>query len=655
MSAASTLLDDMQEFITTLQDSAGTAMVNASIAVAQAKPALVTYTPITPPHPYDLTDPPEAPTFDPIDLDLPPDPDPMGELLGVSEPNTDDAPTFDVDAPVLDFGTQPSQIAEFRETAPNVTTEFEFPALPDSISGTIALPKMFEYRTVPKTAAELEKEELEGIAPTTDVLIPEAPVNTSITFDAIAPVNDLVAPTGLDGSTKSNFDNMRATLNAVAESQMDGFLAKINPSYSAQMAAIETQLSRYLVGGTGLSTEVEDAIYARAQAKNDVEAKRVQDAAFADNAARGFTLPSGVMVSAMARARQDAANNNAKAANEIAIAQAEMEQKNLQFAVTTSSELRKSAVASMLSFFQSSVSLSGMALDYAKSILGAVVQTYDTQVKSFTLKLEAYKTAASIYETKLRAATQAVEMYKAQIQVMETMTNIDQSKVDMYKAQIGAKQALGDLYKTQVETVVSQASLEKLKIDLFQSQVQTYAAQVQAKSAEWQGYQARLSGEESKVKAYAAQVDAYNGEVGAFKAKTEGITEQIKAQTARNNAVIQEYTARVNAYETDVKAKAAVASANIDGQRQVLTGYQAQVSFAVAQANLAVEAYKANVDATALNAKTNMDMQVANVNSGLGQMKALTDIHGEILKVYSGPASAAAAGMNSLASINFDE
>jgi len=50
-----------------------------------------------------------------------------------------------------------------------------------------------------------------------------------------------------------------------------------------------------------------------------------------------------------------------------------------------------------------------------------------------------------------------------------------------------------------------------------------------------------------------------------------------------------------------------------------------------------------------------MDMQVANVQSGLGQMDALTKIHSEILKVYSGPAAAAAAGMNSLAAINFDE
>lgn len=619
----------MQEFVTSLQSSASTAMMNATTSVLQAKPAPVTYTAITPPEEYDLTDPPEAPTFDPIDLDLPPDPEPMGELIVVTEPNTAIAPTFDVDAPVLDFGTQPSQLAEFNESSPAITTDFDFPDAPTDTP--IALPDLLT------------------------VTAPDAPVKSPVDFNEVAPVNDTAAPTDLAASMQSSYRTASHDTVMMVEGYMDAYMAEMYPEHHAQMSRIEAQLARYLEGGTGLSTEVEDAIYARAQAKNDLEAKRVQDAAFADNAARGFTLPSGVMVAALARARQDAANNNAKSANEIAIAQAEMEQKNLQFAVTTSAALRATAINALLSYMQGLNSINTMAVDYAKSILGAVIQVYDVQVKSFTLKLEAYKAAANVFEVKSRAAAQAVEIYKAEIQAMEGTTNVNRNLVEIYKAQIGAKQALSELYKTQVEATVSQASLEKLKIDLFQSQVQAYDAQVKAKSAEWQGYQARISGEESKVKAFAAQASAYNSEVDAFRAKTDGISEQIKAQTARNNSVIQEYTARLGAYETSVRAKSAIANANIDGQRQVLTGYQGQISYAVAKANLAVEAYKTNAQTTSLNAKTNMDMQIANVESGLGQMKALTDIHGEILKVYSGPASAAAAGMNSLASINFQE
>ncbi len=631
MSAAQNLLDDQKTFITDLQNESRTAQFNAQNAVMQSRPGQVTPVTVTIPPPYKLTEPPPPPHFDPIDLGLPNPAPGMGEFVVLSEVNQDITPVFEVPPPHLDFGTTPNQLPEFAEQTPNISTNFVFPEPPGALGQIIQLP----------TISQRDE--------------PQAPNIATVDFDSLAPVNDAQAPADVAGTYRASYADMSNTMTTVVNGLMDDYLNKFNPQYHSQLAATEKQLTKYLAGGTGLKSEVEDAIYARGQKKNDVEAKRVQDAAFADAAARGFTLPSGALASTLARARQDAANLNAAKVNEIIVMQAEIEQKNLQFAVTTSAALRATAIASMISYMQGAISITGMALEYAKGILGAIVNVYDIQVKSFSLKLEAYKAAATVYEVKVRASVQAVEIYKTRIQALEAMTNVDRSKVDMYKAQIDSMKALSDLYKTQIEAVVSKASLEKLKIELFQSQVQAYAAQVQAKSAEWQGYQARLAGEESKAKIFGSQVDAFNAQIAAYKAKTEGISEKIKSESAKNNAVIQQYVAGVSSYETGVRAAAAVASANIDIQRQELSGYQGMVSFAVAQANMAVDAYKANVGASESNAKLNMDMQVANVTSGLGQMKALSDVHQEILKIYSGPASAAAAGMNSLASINHDE
>lgn len=630
MSAAQDLLNDQQSFVTTLQSNSVTMQYNAINAIQAAKPSPVTPTTYTPPPPFDGGTPPEAPTFDPIELDLPEPPGDIGELVGISNPNGDNAPTFTETPPELEFGNTPNQLPEFSGTAPGIVTSFSFPEAPPQLSTIISAPEFLE-----RTA-------------------PDAPTITSPEFSDVAPLNDAVAPKGLGEKLRSDYLGMSNTMLTEVNGRMDAYLHEINPQYHAQMGRIEAQLSKYKDGGTALDASVEDAIYARAQAKNDLEAKRVQDAAFADNAARGFTLPSGVMVSALARARQEAANNNAKAANEIAIAQAEMEQKNLQFAVSTSLELRKTAIASVLSYMQNVNSLNGMALDYAKGILSAVVQAYDIEVKSFSLKLEAYKASANVYEIKVRASAQVIEIYKGQIQALEALTNIDRAKIDIFKARIDSLRVYGDLYKTQVEIVVSKASLEKLKIELFQAQVQTYSTQVQAKTAEWQGYQARLAGEESKVKVFAAQVDVYNGRIAAYKAKTDGISEQIKSQAAKNNATLQAYVAKMNAYESEVKAKSAVANANIESQRQKLTSYQGQINFAVAKENMALEAYKANVEANATNAKTSATVQLENAKVGVTAMSAIAETYGEILKVYSGPASAAAAGMVALASINED-
>jgi predicted nucleic acid-binding Zn-ribbon protein len=631
MSAAQDLLNDQQEFIRALQDSSNSAQLNAKTAVSAAKPPDVKYAPLALPPAYVAAAPPQPPTFSVVELDLPAEPAPLGELVGISEANTEVAPVFSLEAPTLEFGSTPSAIAEFQGTSPAIMTNFDFPDAPSQMDAVYSPPTLI------------------------DRAAPDAPDITTVRFDEAAPVNDTRAPGDVEGTYRAAYADMSNTMLTAINGQMDAYLTRINPKYHSQMAKIEAQLETYLAGGTGLKPEIEDAIYSRAREKNDVEAARVRSAAYAEAASRGFTLPTGALMSAIGRARQEAANNNLKASSDIAVMQAETEQKNLQFAVTTSQALRATAIQAMLSYMQGATTLNGMALEYAKGILDAVVQVYDIQVKSFTLKLEAYKAAAQVYEVKVRASAQVIEIYKAQIQALEAMTNVDRAKIDIYRAQIDSLKAYGDLYKTQIDTVVSRASLEKLKLDLFESQVKVYSGQVQAKAAEWQGYQARLAGEETKVKAFSAQVDAFNGQIAAYKARTEGISEKIKAEAIKNNATLQAYTAGVSAYESLVKAKAATASANIDGQRQELTGYQAAIGFAESQARLKVEAYKANLETGIMNAKTDMDAQVANANSGVGQMNALAAIHGEILKTYYGPASAAAAGMNSLASINFDE
>lgn len=631
MSAAQDLLDDQQAFITTLQQAGSTAIANAML-IHQFAPDQVKAEPLIPPQPYQPSEPPKPPNFQNIDIGDPGQAPELNGMLGaIPETFGGKTPTFGVTPPKPDFGTTPNQLPGFQGTTPTVTTSFDFPDMPAGYDQAFIAPSLSEHTA------------------------PDAPTIVMPSFDALMPTTDAIAPTNLDDVTRTNFNDMRGVLHQTANAHMDDFLQEINPQFHAQMSAIETQLTKYLAGGTGLNPAVEDAIYTRARSKNDAEARRVRDQAWGDAAARGFTLPTGALTSAIQQARQAGADNNAAAAREIVVMQAEMEQKNLQFAVNTSADLRKAAVASMLSFLQSSVSLTGQALDYAKSITSALTQVYDIQVKAFVTKLEAYKTEASIYDTKSRVAMNIVEVYKAQLQAYETEVNVDRSKIELYRAQIGTLRDYAEIYKTQVEAVVSKASLEKLKIDLFQSQVQAYATQVQAKTAEWQGYQARLAGEETKVKIFSAQVQAFNGEIEAFKAQHEATSTKIQAEATRNKGLLDELAGKLGAYEARIKANVAIASGNIETLRQHYAAHKGVIDHAVATEQMKLEGYKANVSAALANAKFNVDAQVANAGTAAHTLAALADVHGEILKIYSGPASAAAAGMNSLASISYQE
>ena len=264
--------------------------------------------PTPPASDLDLT----PPTLSAVDLTLPAEPSssPNYQDIGVIDPGL--APALVAIQPTYTPPTKPSQLADFQDTAPTINLSVAFPDPPSSLSTLIDAP-LLPVRTEPAV-----------------------PQVTLPSFGAIAPANTTVAPTGLDLIFQNAYASAAPSTITMVNGYVDAMLAKYNPQYAAQMAAIEAQLTKYLAGGTGLNVAVENAIYERARTKNSAEANRVRDTAYVEAAARGFTIPSGALMSAMQQARQAGADNNAQATREIVVMQAEMEQRNLQFAVTTS-------------------------------------------------------------------------------------------------------------------------------------------------------------------------------------------------------------------------------------------------------------------------------------------------------------------------------
>lgn len=609
---------------TSLLSGATAAFSAATGAIANMGYTAINYTPLPspaqPPVPAALV----PPTLSDITLDISDAPADAPDYITVEAFSAGSAPEFTATAPGISSPSKPSELSQFQQQLPDLNLNVALPEAPELI-----MPEAptFTVRTEPT-------------APT--VVLP--------TFDALKPEDTTVVPTDIEASFDNAYRSASPTMTAAINGYVDAELAKINPQYHIQMAAIESQLSTYLAGGTGLKTEVEDAIYARAQAKNDLEAKRVQDAVLADTAARGFTLPNGAMFSAMTRARQDAANNNAKAANEIAIAQAEMEQKNLQFAVTTSASLRSTILNATLNYMQNVTAINGQALDYAKSVLSSIVEMYNVSVRAYTAKLEGYKAEASVFEVRMRGTLTGIEIYKAEIAALQALTQVDQSKVDIYKARIEVLTASMHMYRSRIEAIVSVASLERVKVDAFQAQVQAYGAQVQAKNAEWQGYSAELSGETAKVQIYSAQAQAYSARVQGYRAEVEAKGEASRAAAATNAALAQQYAASVDGYKAVVTAKGEVARTKIENQRQTILAYQAASQAQVANAQMQTESYKASQSVTIENAKMAIQAMTTSAEMKHKYAEALARISNSNAVIHGNLAGSALAGINTLAS-----
>lgn len=617
------IINTQEAYVKTIVDVANTSLADAISAVEWAHEPIVPTTYATLPKAPDAMKDLVAPTLTDIALDLPTLPSTTLVFQDISPVDEGGLPTLSASLPTIDLPSKPSELPQFQAMLPSIDLSAQFPQAPDLIMPTAP--------TLP-TRSE-----------------PTAPTTILPTFTGVKPTGLPVAPTDIEGDFNAAYHAAAPEFITMVNGYVDAQLTKLNPEYHNQMARIEAQLTTYLNGGTGLSPAVENAIYERARSKNSAEARRVRDQAYSDAAKRGFTMPNGALMSAAQQARQAAADNNAQAGREIVVMQAEMEQKNLQFAVTTSKDMRIAIGQLTMSYMQNLCTINGQALEYAKSILDAIVETYNTAVKVFQTQLEAYRTEAAVFETLMHGALAGVEVYKAQIQALEALTQVDRSQIDVYRARIDVLTAASNMYRTQVDAVVSKAQLEKLKIDLFQAQVQGYGALVQAKNAEWQGYSAAIQGEEAKVRVYGVEVQAYGAEVNAYSAKIQAKSEVVKAQALTNDARAKQFTASMDGYRTIVQAKGDVAKTQLENQRQEVLAFQAETQAAVAKAQVAISYYQATGQISVENAKIILQSIIADVEAKSKYLTSIATLHQANATIHGNLGGAALAGINVLA------
>lgn len=608
-------------------DLATTASTDAQTALGEFTAPAFFFNPQTTPGELTYNIPAEIgafPTQPPIPFTFTTAPQPA-PLQDISPIEPGEIPTLEAVKPTFEVPNKPNQLAEFKDSPPVINTNITFPSPPSELSATIPAPNAPE-----RTA-------------------PQKPQFSAPQFSGVRPTDTTAAPTNLSEQFASAYSEAGPSTVAMVNGYVDAMMDKYCPRFTEQMAAIENQIAKYMAGGTGLNPAVENAIYERSRSKADAEARRVRDSALNDMAGRGFTLPTGALTSAIQQARQAGADTNAAASREIVVMQAEMEQKNLQFAVTASTALRSTLLTATLSYMQNLISINGQAIDYAKSVVGTVVEVYNIAQKIFSSKLDAYRADAAVYETQLKSALAGVDLYKAELEGFSALLNADRLKVEVYKARVDTLQTLANVYKSNIEATVAKASLEKLKLELFQAQVQSYAAQVNAKNSEWQAYQAEIAGETVKMNGYRAEVDAYQAEVQGYKTLIDAKVAAVQAQSAQNNAITQQNIAEQEVYKVTVQQIGEVARVQIANGQFALQAYEASAKSSAANAQAYAEYYKAKSTTDLAKSQKDISFLIAGAQLGQATAQGKAQIASANAETFGKVASSALAGMNTLA------
>lgn len=629
MASVDEILNNAKEYADSLQTEAAQAVASTLSRLSYPHPVIPRFNYIGRPtitaSKYIIPDI-SVPRFEPPDPDayLPQDADAFREI---SEIDLKDLPEFSADKPTITMPDKPSALDAFVLSAPPINTNF---TLPDDPNTHVVSAPTIADRTQPAKPS---------------ITLP----SFSGTIPSAAAIPRGMDPETVEAATRRVSNQYMADAVSNITPRAAAYVEEIAPGITSVLGTSDAQLATYLRGGTGLAPAVENAIYERSRSKVDAESERIRSTILNDIANRGFTLPNGALSSAIVAARQAAADNNARAASEITVMQAEMEQKNLQFAVTTLAGMRATLLNATQAYLQSLVALNAQSLDAAKSVLSTILAAYDSQAKLYGLQLEVFRAHATLYETEAKAATLALEIYRGELAAFDSSLNHDKTRVELYRSQIeAAGQEIG-LYKEKVNAVVSKANLEKLKIDLVGMQAQLYATTVQAKEAEWRGYTAAVQGEEAKARIFATEVEGFKAQVDVLRTDISAQAERIKAEASANAAISDRINAKLAIFNALMQSATTKVSTETEIKKLKLAAAVEQLKAALGIDTLKVDVMKAETSLATERERLGVEAGKANVDAEIAYMQAVANVSTITAQTLSGMAQAAMSGMNVLA------
>jgi hypothetical protein len=245
-------------------------------------------------------------------------------------------------------------------------------------------------------------------------------------------------------------------------------------------AAINRLSDNIANGGTGLSADVEAAIWARGLEREGQQLEDSSDNIISLWAKRGFSLPDGMLAHSLSEIQKEYMNKKIDRSREIEIKQAELEQANLFKSLELSISLAKELIGLLISYeelvFKGQEATARFANEYI-----------DLQIKTYMSMVEAYKATAQVQEILIRSEIAKVELYKAQLDGQRLIGEINQQTVKVYSEQLQATTILIERYKTEVQAMVSELEVEKTKIEANKIQMDLWAKRADVEIARYNG------------------------------------------------------------------------------------------------------------------------------------------------------------------------
>lgn len=277
------------------------------------------------------------------------------------------------------------------------------------------------------------------------------PERPNVTLPPFDPKEDLGA------SFTLAFDNAVADFDPDFKREINNFLNNWFPSWNGCLkTAVDPWICDTIsAGGVGLPPAVSNAIWNRERERELLETSRLQSEAADSFAARGFSLPSGVLLNERSIIAQAGADKIASASRDRAIQDGQIRIDMLKFAVEKGVQMRLGVLDALVNFLNAWIKIPALAIEKAKALTDAKMKLWDQ---------------SSAY---LRALLGVAELL---LHYDELLTNSDLRTQDAFvqgalgsvraqvDAAVGAAEAMGQIAGSAMGSINSLASIDNSTI-----------------------------------------------------------------------------------------------------------------------------------------------------------------------------------------------
>jgi hypothetical protein len=489
------------------------------------------------------------------------------------------------------------------------------PALPTAFSGSVTVDDI-----LPAPFEDDPPELVFGSVPIFNEIAPDAP-GVDISFDIPDLVVNLPVAPSLLSINVSPFDGINIpTLDVtIPELTIDApSIREYTPGAqytSGLLTRLKTKLEDILTnGGTGLSPDVEQAIWDRGRER---EARQMRDSLNQldrDMEQQGFSVPPGFYLDARLKIQTEADANNRGTSREIMIKQAELEQSNVNHALDASIQIEGQLISYTNQVEQ-------RFFDSCKYATEAGVSIYNARVQAYAAFVDAFKARIAVYEATIRGELAKVDAYKAQMEAEQTKAEVNRALVDQYKVQIEASLSAVEIFKARVGAIQAKAEIEKAKIEIYGEQVKAYSARVNAYTAGVEGFRATIEAEGTKQTAFKAKVETYSARVQAATALIDGRIKAFEAQVAAKGSEYDAFKAAVAGESARVQSIATANGALFDGYKATVSGIASYNDVLTKQWAATVEQASRVAEIGVATAKANAELYVTVRQAGIEAAK----------------------------------